>query len=75
MHTAYEILMMLEEQREFYLEALQENASNIDNLNTEDEFDELAELVNERFELYVRVEQLDANIRQTKFIISEGVDQ
>ena len=71
MHKAYEILMYMQEEREFILEALQENDSVASMTSMETEFDEMAELVSDRFELLSRLDQVEKMIEQVQFLIGE----
>lgn len=72
MHKAYEILMYMQEEREFILEALQENDSIAGMTSMETEFEEMAELVSDRFELLARLDQVEKMIEQVQFLIGEG---
>lgn len=71
MHKAFEILMYMQEEREFILEALQENDSIASMTSMETEFDEMAELVSDRFELLSRLDQVEKMIEQVQFLIGE----
>lgn len=71
MHKAFEILMYMQEEREFILEALQENDSIASMTSMETEFDEMAELVSDRFELISRLDQVEKMIEQVQFLIGE----
>lgn len=71
MHKAFEILMYMQEEREYILEALQENDSIASMTSMETEFDEMAELVSDRFELLSRLEQVEKMIEQVQFLIGE----
>lgn len=71
MHKAFEILMYMQEEREFILEALQENDSIASMTSMETDFDEIAELVSDRFELLSRLDQVEKMIEQVQFLIGE----
>ena len=71
MHKAFEILMYMQEEREFIIEALQENDSIAGMTSMETEFDEMAELVSDRFELLSRLDQVEKMIEQVQFLIGE----
>lgn len=72
MHTSYEILMMLEHEREMILENLESNNSQGMSLCLQTDLEEMAELVSERMDLLVQLELINSLISRTKFIISEG---
>lgn len=71
MHKAFEILMYMQEEREYILEALQENDAIASMTSMETEFDEMAELVSDRFELISRLDQVEKMIEQVQFLIGE----
>lgn len=71
MHKAFEILMYMQEEREFILEALEENNAMGLSLCLQTDFDEIAELVSDRFELLSRLDQVEKMIEQVQFLIGE----